>query len=111
MTASCIIKKLQQSGRHTMAVQKLPKLPLVNPKTLNWRHLVETLPTAKVEEMRMQSAGYCIMILLRLVWRKRIFTQGTPDKDAATASLREVNCFAAARLVNARGCQQHTSNA
>ena len=54
---------------------------------MNWRHLVETLPTAKVEEMRMQSAGYCIVILLRLVWRKRIFTQGTPDKDAVTASL------------------------
>jgi len=27
------------------------------------------------------------MTLLRLVWRKRTFTQGAPDKDAATGSL------------------------
>ncbi len=28
------------SGRRTMAVQKPPRLPLVNPNTLNWRHLL-----------------------------------------------------------------------
>jgi hypothetical protein len=35
----------------------------------------------------MQSARCCIVAPGPGSWRKRIFTQGTPDKDAATGSL------------------------
>jgi hypothetical protein len=31
-----------QLGSRTMVVRELPKLPLVNPNTLSWRHLAET---------------------------------------------------------------------
>ena len=36
-----------------------------------------------------------------MVWRKRIFTQGTPDKDAATESLPAIDLVVGYNKANA----------